>query len=1088
MRNKSLAILLILLGLTTLMVGQVTDANLVGTVTDASGAVVPDVTVEISNQATRAKSMATTNANGQYRFNNIAVGLYDIQVTGKGFAVARLKGVEIQLSKTSTANVILQLGSVATTVDVTEIGTVIDTTTAQVQTNYDSRQIVNLPIIESSNSFNGAINLSLLSAGVASNGGVGQGTGPSVGGQRPMNNNFMIEGVDNNNKTITGPLVYVPTEATEQFTLLQNQFGAEFGHSTGGQFNTVVKSGTNEVHGSLYEYFQNRNLNALDASYTNAGIYSYPRFDQNKLGGTIGGPIIKNKLFYFGNFEYSPLGTAYTPPFSPSAPTAEGYALLDRMSGISRTNYDIFKKFVPAAPVANDFTTVNGVKVPIGTLPISGSFYNNFYTGIGAIDYDATAKNHVRGRFVWNRSDALDNSATLPTFWTTLPQRYYLATVSDYHTFSPNVTNELRLAYSRFSQFYTVTSDKFPGLDVFPNITMDNDLGMQIGPNSNAPQFSIQNTYQLVENVNVIKGRHTFKFGFDGRNSISPQHFIQRERGDYNYADLEEYLLDKVPSNLAQRNLGNTGYYGNQWATYLYANDSWRVRNNLTLTLGLRWERTTVPIGMGLQALNSISTVPGLIDFRAPKTNNSAFAPRVGIAYSPGNSGRTSIRAGFGMGYDVIFDNVGSTAYPPQLSSTYDATLYPGIFPADGPFLANGGIRPGSLAGGGDLNQVDARQATSSYIPDQVLPTSIQWNIGVQHVFKNNYTFEARYLGSRGYHLLTQNRLNTIAKVSSTLPGLPTYLAAPSQASLDSLALTLDDIKARPQYDPRWANAGFDGAAVVGFMPWGSSFYNGLALQLNRRFAHGFQMQGAYTWSHNRDNSTATHFSTVLSPRRPQDFRDLQAEWADSALDRRHRFTLNWLWETPWFKDSNSWAMRNLVGNWRIVGTYTAETGELVTPQSGTDSNLNADSVDRTIVNPAGVGNVGSDVTALKNSAGKVVAYVAQNPNARYIRAGQGALPNAGRNTLGMPGINNWDLSIGKKFNLAERRYFEIRGDATNAFNHPQYTAGYINSVRLTSNINSNIFLVPSASQFGQWSNNFPSNSRSIQLAARIVF
>src|SRR5262249_41697822 len=161
-------------------------------------------------------------------------------------------------------------------------------------------------------------------------------------------------------------------------------------------------------------------------------------------------------------------------------------------------------------------------------------------------------------------------------------------------------------------------------------------------------QFSIQNTYQLVENINWVKGRHTFKFGFDGRNSISPQHFIQRERGDYNYDSLEEYLLDKVPSSLAERNLGSTGYYGNQWATYLYANDSWRVRNNLTLTLGVRWERTTVPIGMGLQALNSISNAPGFLEFRQPKTFNKGFAPRVGIAYSPGNSGRTSIRGGFG--------------------------------------------------------------------------------------------------------------------------------------------------------------------------------------------------------------------------------------------------------------------------------------------------------------------------------------------------------------------------------------------------------------------------------------------------------
>jgi hypothetical protein len=330
--------------------------------------------------------------------------------------------------------------------------------------------------------------------------------------------------------------------------------------------------------------------------------------------------------------------------------------------------------------------------------------------------------------------------------------------------------------------------------------------------------------------------------------------------------------------------------------------------------------------------------------------------------------------------------------------------------------------------------------------------------------------------------------LNRLAKVTPSLPGLPTYLQAPSQAELNALTLTLADVQRRPGYGAEWLAGGFDAAAIVGFMPWGGSFYNGLALQLNRRFTHGFQMQGAYTWSHNRDNSTATHFSTVLSPRRPQDFRDLRSEWADSALDRRHRLTMNWLWEVPWMKDSSNWIAKNIVGNWRIVGTYTAESGEMVTPQSGVDANQNGDTVDRTIVNPTGDGNLGSGIRALTNSAGATVAYLALNPNARYIRAGAGTFPNAGRNTLRMPGINNWDLSVGKKFSFSENRYFEIRGDASNAFNHPQYAAGYINSVRLTSKTNTNIFLVPSAPEFAQWSTNFPSNSRSIQLAAKFVF
>jgi hypothetical protein len=880
--------------------------------------------------------------------------------------------------------------------------------------------------------------------------------------------------------------VYVPTEATAEFTLLQNQYGAEFGHSSGGQFNTIVQSGTNELHGGVYEYFQNRNLNAVDAQFSNQGIRSNPRYDQNRVGGKIGGAIKKDKLFYFGNVEYAPYGAANTVSTPVLSPTAAGYALLDNMTGISKNNYSILKQYVPPAPVASDSTKVNGVNIPIGILPISGNNYINFYTYLASIDYNLSDRDQIRGRFINNRYDSLDNLANLPVFWTNLPQRFYLASVAHYHTFTPSLTNELRLAFNRFSQFYIVPDAKFPGLDVFPNIQIDNDLGIQIGPDSNAPQYTVQNTYQLVENLNWTRGKHTLKFGFDGRNVISPQHFIQRERGDYNWSTLELYLKDTIPDDFAERNLGSTSYYGNQWATFLYANDAWRVRKNLTLSLGLRWERTTVPVGQTLQALNAISDVPGLISFHGPKTSNKNFAPKIGLAYSPGSSAKTSIRAGFGLSYDVIFDNVGSTAYPPQLSSTFDVDpSAPGQFKA--PFLGNGGIFPGSFPTG-NLNATDARQSTSSYLPDQVLPYSIQWNVGVEHIFHHDYTFEARYLGTRGVHLLVQNRLNIQNRVTPSL-FLPTYLSQPSQADLNALGTTLAQIQSKSNYVPAFANAGFNGSAIVGFMPWGDSTYHGLALQLNRRFAKGFQMSGAYTWSHNIDNSTATHFSTYLSPRRPQDFRNLSLERASSALDRRQRLTLNWLWEMPYMKGSTNWAMKNIIGNWRLVGTYTAETGELATAQSGNDANLNGDNAgDRTIINPSGDPRLGSAVTALKNSSGATVAYLASNPNARYIQAGSGALANAGRNTIQMPGINNWDFSLGKRFHLSEAKYFEFRGDFTNLFNHAQYTAGLIGSVKLTSQTTTRVFLQPSVPQFQQWSQNFPSNSRTVQLVGKFIF
>ena len=1091
MRNSALAFWLVLLSAATVSFAQTTDANLIGTIVDATGALVPGATVQATSEATGVQSGTTADSNGQYRFNNMMIGRYDVSASAPNFASAVVKGVQLQLNRTVTTNITLSVATVSTAVDVTEAGASVDTTTAQIQSTFEDRQIRDLPIIESANGLYGALNLSLLSAGVASNGGVGQGTGPSVGGQRPTENNFTVEGVDNNNKGITGPLVYVPTESTAEFTLLENQYGAEFGHSTGGQFNTLVKSGTNEIHGALYEYFQNRNLNALDQQFARQGFTSPTRYDQNRLGGNVGGPLIRDKLFWFGSLEYAPLGEAYTPGAPVYAPTAAGYALLNGMSGISKTNLSFLQQFVPAAPVANGQpTVVNGVSIPTGILPIAGAFYNNFWTVVGSVNYNPSQKDQIRGRFIYNRSNAQDNNAALPEFWTILPQRWYIATISDYHTFAPSITNELRLGYNRFTQYYTVGNQTFPGLDVIPNIQFDNDLGLQIGPDPNAPQFTVQNTYQLVENLNWTRGKHTFRFGFDGRNYIAPQFFIQRVRGDYNYTTLGVFLNDQIPDDLAERNLGNTPYYGNQWATYLYATDQWRLRSNLTLDLGVRWERTTVAETMLLQNLNSLASVPGLISFNSPTTANKNFAPRIGIAYSPGSSGNTSIRAGFGMGYDVIYDNVGLTAYPPQLSPTIDACISPGNCPGySAPFLANGGIRPTDLQVGSQLTPEEARAATSSYIPDQVVPYSIQWNVGVQHVFHGNYTAEVRYLGTRGVHLLMQDQINKTNTPVTAARGLPTFLSAPSQAQLDSLSLTLPQLQAISPIDPRFAANGFT-SNITAFMPVGNSLYHGLAAQLNRRFSNGLQFVGAYTFSHNIDDSTASHFSTYLTPRRPMDFGNLQIDRGNSALDRRHRFTGSWLWEVPWYSHSQNWAMKNLVGNWRFVGVYTYETGEFMTAQSGLDSNLNGDTAgDRTIINPDGAANVGSDVTALRNSSGAIVGYLANNPNARYIRAGLGAFPNGGRNTLEAPSINNFDFSLGKRFNFSESKAFEIRCDATNVFNHAQFTPGYVNSVRLNQSYTlDRSYLEPQNNNFQAWSSIFSSNSRTLQLAAHIFF
>ncbi|MBS1856905.1 MAG: TonB-dependent receptor [Acidobacteria bacterium] len=1099
-----LILLLVALMLTgTSLFAQIVSGDVTGTVFDASGATVPGATVTATNDATGVVTTVKSGAMGDYRFTNLPVGTYTITVTSAGFTKAQLKGIQVQLNKVSTANVRLEVGQNVETVEVTAAAATIDTTTAQVQSSFEQTQLMDLP---STSSGNGVLNLSLLNAGVSTSGATGLGTGPSVGGQRPRNNNFTVEGIDNNSDSVTGPVVSIPNDAVAELTVLQNQFSPDFGHSSGGQFNTVVKSGGNEMHGALYEYFQNRNLNAANNLDAVEGNPLHPRFDDNRFGGQVGGPIRKNKLFYFFNYEYEPQGFAGSAGLL-YAPTQAGWNTLAGIPNINQTNLKILQQYLGTAPTAaapgstpnGAYPLINpinqgyngaattGTAIPIGQISITAPAYNNNERAVAAIDDNISEKDSLRGRFILNRSGSIDTAASLPVFYTTIPANNYLVTLSEFHTFSPTLTNEFRLGYNRNSQNFPSGNFTFPGLDQFPNINVF-DLGAQLGPDPNAPQFGYQNTYQLTDSLSWTKGAHNFKFGFDGTKLISPQSFTQRARGDYEWSFLSDYLYDYTPDYLAERSVGNVTYYGDRTTIALYGNDTWKLKPNLTVNLGLRWEYQTLPFSEGLQSVNSISNVPGLITFGAPKAQNKNFMPRIGLAYSPGTSGRTSIRAGFGINYDVLYDNLGLLALPPQFSITVDHGGENGTN-----FLKNGAIPP--TASAGTLNQADARAYTSGYIPDQKRPQSIQWNIGIQHVFHNDYTFESRYMGTRGSNLTVQDRLNG-QNVVNPSNALPVYTTAPSQATLDGLSNTLGALNTAfnngGYFVPSYANAGFQ-SFITSFMPYGRSIYHGWANQLTRRFSNGLQFVAAYTWSHNIDDSTADVFSTYTTPRRPQDFQNVRADRSDSALDHRHRFSYQLIYDVPFLKHDSNWFKRNILGSWELAPVYQYQVGTWVTVQSGVDSNMNADSApDRTIVNPNGNPAIGSGTKPLTNSAGATVAYLVNNANAGYIAAPKGTIANGGRNTLKVNPIDDVDFTIAKYIGLGKEDRYKLRFDARffNIFNHPQYVAGNISDVASVGFTGTAVHnsLIPTSSLFGAWSQVFSSNPRTIQLALKLTF
>ncbi len=1103
--------------------GQATSGDLVGTVNDKSGAVISGADISVKNVATGVTTTARSNTVGDFHITNLLAGYYDITASATGFDSFTLKNFRVELNNTATAKLTLPVASSSTNVVVSaEAAVSLDTTTVQLQSSFEAEELKNLPTATVGN---GVLNLSLLVPGVASSGAVGAGTGPSVGGQRPRADNYTIEGIDNNNKSVTGPLVYVPNDAVGEFTVVTNQFSPEFGHSAGGQFNTVVLGGTNKIHGTAYEYFQNRNLNAENA--IQGGKVPNPRYDFNRYGGQVGGPIKKDKLFYFANFERQTTGQSSS--YYLCTPTAAGMSELTTIPNLSSTNLGIFTKYTLVSPSqvdasadnacfnqsnggqfltvydgaaynskAGEFASGTPYDIPLGNYNVQAPSFSNFDVLTTSTDWTISNKDSFRGRYIFNKLTGIDTAAALPAFYQPTPNRFHLIALSEFHNFTPDLINEARIGFNRYYNATPSGNFTFPGLDSFPTMYMYDAGFLEIGPDGNAPQSTVQNLYQFTDNISWIKGKHSMKFGFDGRKYISPQSFTQRVRGDYEWNYLTEYLHDLAPTAFGERSTGNFFYYGDQTAFYGYANDVWRITENISLNYGLRYEFTSVPIGERAQVLNAAASVPGLINFSTPQPQYTNFLPRVGINYAL--NPETSIRAGFGMATDVIYDNLGILSFPPQYSSTNDVGTGANPQPGDPDFLKNGGLPAGKGTLATFSTIADQRAATSAYVPNQKLPYGETWTLGVQHVFAKNYTVEARYVGTRGIHLPTQIQLNVQPRVDAA-HSLPTYLSTPAAGELATLPNTLASIKSRSNILPAFRAAGLT-SKITSFQPYSESNYNGLAASLVRRFQGGLLLDFAYTWSKTMDDATADVFSTVLTPRRPQNSQNVNADYSRSALDRTHRLTLAAVYDLPYFKQS-TWLMKNLVGNWEIAPIYTYESPQYYTVLSGVNSNLNGDStaIDRTVFNVHGAKGVGSGVTALYDSnrsslctspattcSANLVAYQAENANAEYITAGAGAMPTSARNNQPIRPIDNLDATAIKRFNFTERYALEFDAQAFNVFNHAQFIPGTIDNINSPGYTSQILFQTASNPSFNKPEKFFMANARTMQLSLKLTF
>ena len=1150
--------LLVLLMVCGLAVGfaaaQTTGGTLRGAITDAQGLPITDAKVTITNTQTQVAIPLMSNSAGLYNYPDLPVGTYALTVEKEGFERFTSSGIQVFTDQVTEVNASLPIGSISTTVEVTSGTPLIQTATSQISNDFNTLQVTELPNVDPGGS---PLELALLAPGTTGQGSGVLGEGGSVGGTRPRMNSFTIDGVDDNRLDITGHSQNVIQDSISEFNLLTNQFSAEYGHSAGGQFNIITKTGTNAWHGDAWLYNQNRHYNAMDNIDKDDDFTEPPRFDSNRAGGDIGGPIIKDRLFIYGAYQDFWQGFA-SQGTEQDAPTAAGLATMESVADPAVVA--VLKQFPTAAtadPGATETVTVAGTScaagcgIPFG--PISAIAPNFFVQKDFIINGDYTQGRHqIAFHVLYDRQRQPNVNPTTPiaefTGAIAVDARKYLA--KDTWIISDHVVNDFNASYSRFSLDYGVP----PTFAGFPNVELDSS-GLNVGPQGCSPQSNVINTYQAKDNMSYVHGKHTFKWGAEYDRYIASSNDLPRSRGEWDYTDANQLVNDYVPTGLdgALRGAGSGFFSGNEYGLSAFVQDDWKVTSRLTLNLGLRYEWYSVPVGDEEENLNSIANLPGPlvpplyvgpgapakggILFQTPKSDNNNWGPRLGFAYDPFGNGKWAVRGGFGISYDVTPQNFPVNSLPPELQTEQNASLTCGLPGAPAwcaDFTGGTGNGQGFLAGGGLLtvnvpctDQLTCRESTGDIIANVVEPKILTWSLGVQHEVGWNSSLEVRYVGTRSLELPIQARVNSQTGFEAGLPALPTYLsdsAVPAAVSASAPALSTWDtfenngLSACPTVGTSFFRYGEEGFCdfLTSFPAIGSGIYHGVSVDFNHRVGHGLTLRANYTFSKNIDDATNELHSSQVNPRRAEDWQDLALDRGLSALDVPQKLALSWVYEIPGVHADNSFE-RGFTSGWQLAGTWIASSGPPVTIVNDADANGDFDSAgDRPILNPSGTVLAGSGVDYVCNDGAggatrivlassvppsgiipcgtgddsNVVGYVADDPTAKYVQAQLGAKSTVGRNTWRSPGVNTWNVSLGKTTKISERFSLQFAVATYDLFNHRSFSLAQPNVFESLSPNNAlsttysdiesgPLFLNPKQ---------FSGGSRNVQLNLKLIF
>jgi len=1090
------------------LAAQRLDGTISGTVKDPSGAVIPGAAVTITNDQTgETRSIVTSDA-GYYTVPNLLVGSYTVKVEALGFAPYSRAKVQVQAAQVAEVTVSLAVAGNMETIRVQDGADLVQAQSSQLTKSFDQKMVAELPTVTGQNT--SVLNLAVYLPNTTTALGGTSGSGGSIGGLRGRQNSFSVDGVNNNDPSTTVVSQQVIPDAVQEFSLSTNQFSAEVGSAAGGQFNVVTKRGTNEFHGGAWLYNINRNYraksNLADPANPN------PRFDFNRVGGMLGGPVLRNRWFVFGAFEYQTqgreaLGSTATLPTPNGLDTMKSLAVNDAVR-------QILSQF-PTAPTQTTSTPVTigntTTQIPVGGVSLSSPDWVTQYDYLINSDVNVGAHS-IRAGYIYTRR-RLPQSPSVPQaqFFAFAANDNKKATFSDVWVVNNSVVNEFRGSYSRF-----INASTLDGIAAtFPNVEIAEGLGVQIGPLSNLPQGRTMNQYQLQDQVSKLFGRHSLKAGAEYRWYTSTNDFLQNSRGIYYYTTLTNLLLDQVPANDQLQGIGSGVTSLNAANIAVYLQDDFKLTPRLTVNAGLRYEYYGNPNAAANQEKNSVSDLPGSpLTFHTPKTDKNNFAPRLGFAWDISGTGKWALRGGAGIGYDVAPFNFHMNGQPPQQQTILRAPAacagqlaappsWCASYLADGlgtNFLAGGAMK---LAYRPPSNQATARSLTNQMMVDAVMPKVLNWALGIQHEIVKDTTVEIRYLGTRAVSLPLQIQLNSQTAFERGARSLPTYFSTseiPGTMPADSATLAqFLAARGRP-----YAAQGFP-SAITSMQPVGTSEYHGGAVDLNRRFAKGLLFRANYTWAKAMDNSTNDLFTSVVNPRRPQNPNNLRDEWSRSTLDVRNKVALMWTYEFP-TPEIGARVLHSLLQGWQWNGTYLFQSGQPMTAQSGVDANGNLDTAgDRVILNPNGSGRTGTGVRFVCRGSGgitsvaasasacggnaSVVGYVAANPAARYVQAQAGTVANVGRNTVDSEHFNLWNMALFKNIGISEGKRLQFRFELFNAFNVGQYALGFadVAPVVISTNATSPSYANVTAANFLN-ERQFDRQGRSFQLGLKFSF